>query len=168
MPTMRFDVNDSDLRRAMLTEAAPQALAELRHDSAARWGDMTPQEMVEHLLWTFELSCGGVDVECSTPSRLLYRARRFLSDDRRTPHGFRNPLLLAGLPPLRFATLQEATSALLAEMDLFLQQAPAHETVRRIHPIFGPLDMEEWSRVHFKHVFHHLEQFGLIEEAAAR
>ena len=32
-----------------------------------------------------------------------------------------------------------------------------------VHPTFGPLAAEEWSRSHFKHVYHHLLQFGLLE-----
>ncbi|MBO0725855.1 MAG: hypothetical protein J2P52_09665 [Blastocatellia bacterium] len=31
-----------------------------------------------------------------------------------------------------------------------------------IHPIFGPLNYEEWARMRFKHSIHHLFQFGLI------
>jgi hypothetical protein len=76
-----------------------------------------------------------------------------------------NPLLTAGLPPLRRGTLAEAREALVSEADRFLGQAGSAPGTLRVHPIFGPLTLEEWSRVHFKHGYHHLLQFGLIDEA---
>jgi hypothetical protein len=30
-------------------------------------------------------------------------------------------------------------------------------------PVFGPIGYEEWHRTHYKHMHHHLLQFGLIE-----
>jgi hypothetical protein len=32
-----------------------------------------------------------------------------------------------------------------------------------MHPLFGPIGAEEWTRVHFKHAYHHLLQFALID-----
>jgi hypothetical protein len=34
------------------------------------------------------------------------------------------------------------------------------------HPIFGALNHEEWHRTHYKHLHHHLLQFGLIESGS--
>jgi len=31
-----------------------------------------------------------------------------------------------------------------------------------LHPVFGELNFEEWILLHYKHVTHHLKQFGLI------
>lgn len=31
----------------------------------------------------------------------------------------------------------------------------------RVHPVFGKLTTEEWSRLFYKHINHHFEQFGL-------
>ena len=35
-----------------------------------------------------------------------------------------------------------------------------------MHPIFGPISLEEWGRTHYKHGVHHLLQFGLLEVEA--
>jgi hypothetical protein len=34
-------------------------------------------------------------------------------------------------------------------------------SARAVHPTFGPLSPEEWGRLSWKHVNHHLVQFGV-------
>jgi hypothetical protein len=74
-----------------------------------------------------------------------------------------NPLLKEGLPPLRFSSLGEAKKALMAEVDRFIIHSRDEPEAVHVHPIFGAIGMEEWSRTHFKHAAHHLAQFGLLE-----
>ena len=33
---------------------------------------------------------------------------------------------------------------------------------KTLHPVFGELNYEEWVLLHYKHVMHHLRQFGLM------
>jgi oxepin-CoA hydrolase/3-oxo-5,6-dehydrosuberyl-CoA semialdehyde dehydrogenase len=160
---IRFDVNDASLRDTFLKTFFFGALDGLRPESRASWGRMSAQQMVEHVLWAFEGSTGRVEIACSLPPEKASRFTAFLYDNRPTPAEFMNPALVDGLPPLRFADLGQARKALLAEVDLFLDQARRQPETTRTHPIFGPLTLEEWSRTHFKHVCHHLLQFGLAE-----
>jgi hypothetical protein len=163
MPNVRYDVNDAELRQAFLARLLNEALVPLRADAAARWGRMTAQQMVEHLIWSFELSTGRFGVECSTPAEQLPRARGFLQKNRPMPRDFMNPLLVAGLPPLRHASLEEAKRALGVEVERFREQERGTPAASFVHPVFGSLGNEEWSRSHFKHGVHHLLQFGLVE-----
>jgi hypothetical protein len=158
----RFDVNDAALREEFLRADVPAALVELRADAPPRWGRMAAAQMVEHLLWAFELSTGRGRVECGVSPEDLARMRRFLYSNRPTPQDFMNPLLVSGLPPLRFADVAAAKEALGREIAAFL--AGASEPQRTfVHPIFGALAYEEWHRTHYKHAHHHLAQFGLVE-----
>jgi len=161
MTESRFDVNDDALRDALLRTAVPAALTALTADAAPRWGQMTAQQMVEHLLWAFDLSNGVTTVECAVPENVLPRMKRFLRNNQTTPRKFMNPLLVSGLPPLRHASLEEAKAALVQELQRFLDRSGTGQV--RMHPLFGPLDHEEWHRAHYKHTLHHLLQFGLIE-----
>lgn len=163
MATIRFDVNDAELREAFLRGLLMDALASLGDGSKSRWGRMTAQQMVEHLAWSFELSTGRAQVECPTPEAELERMKRFLYRNRPSPPDFMNPALVDGLPPLRHRSLDEARAALGAEMARFLEHARAEPDAVHTHPVFGPIRMEEWSRTHFKHAYHHLLQFGLVE-----
>ena len=33
---------------------------------------------------------------------------------------------------------------------------------KTLHPVFGELNFEEWVLLHYKHVGHHLKQFGMV------
>ena len=162
MGKMRFDVNDADLRDAFLRHEVVSALAGLSEDGVARWGRMTAQQMVEHLVWAFELSTGQTEVECTIPTADLPRVKSFLYHNLPTPQEFMNPAVASGLPPLRYTTLAQAKTALGREAERFLEQ-PARAEGLYTHPIFGPIGHEEWHRTHYKHTHHHLLQFGLIE-----
>ena len=160
---IRFDVNDASLRDTFLKTFFFGALDPLGLEARPRWGSMSAQQMVEHLLWAFEGSTGRVEIACSYPADQLPRLKAFLQHNRPTPQGFRNPALEAGLPALRFPDLRAARAALLVEVDRFLDHARTQPDAIHVHPIFGPIGMEDWSRTHFKHGCHHLLQFGLAE-----
>jgi len=164
MATIRFDVNDPDLRETFLGQLFLDALVALRDDTPPRWGRMTAQQMIEHLAWGFELSTGRAEVECPIPEAKRERMKAFLYDNRPSPHDFVNPALAGGLPPLRYAGLAEAKAALRVEVDRFLDHVRANPGAAHTHPVFGPIGVEEWSRTHFKHAHHHLLQFGLLDE----
>jgi oxepin-CoA hydrolase/3-oxo-5,6-dehydrosuberyl-CoA semialdehyde dehydrogenase len=161
-----FDVDDSSLRDTFLRTFFFGALDALRPDTPALWGRMTAQEMVEHLVWTFEVSTGRVVLECPYAEDQRERMKPFLHHNRPTPHDFMNPALRDGLPPLRFPSLKAAKAALQDEVDRFIEHSRTRPDTRHMHPIFGPIGVEGWSRTHFKHGCHHLLQFGLIEVQA--
>src|SRR5262249_52888833 len=156
LPVLKFDVNDADGREAFLRRVLHAALEPLGPDEPARWGGMTAQEMVEHLQWTFEASMGLVVLECPTPEADRDRMKRFLYSNRPSPREFRTPALAAGLPPLRHAGIAEARAALRAGVDGFLDRLRTRGDERQMHPIFGPISLEEWARTHYKHGVHHL------------
>jgi len=157
-----FDVDDNTLRATFYERILPDAMVKLDEHTPAQWGNMTAQHMVEHLLWAFEISTGGLVVSCQTPAHLLERTKRFLYDKRHTPHSFKNPLLGEQPPPFRFPGIADAKTALLLEVGRFINHFRDHPEVVHTHPIFGPLGVDEWQRSHFKHCYHHLLQFGLI------
>ena len=163
MLKIRLDVDDSSLRDTFLRTFFFGALDALRPEHPARWGGMTAQQMVEHLVWTFEVSTGRVVLECPYPDDQRERMKPFLYHNRPTPHEFMNPALRDGLPQLRSPDLRAARTALMTEVDRFLEHARTRPDSRHTHPIFGPISVEDWSRTHFKHGCHHLLQFGLIE-----
>jgi len=162
-----WDVGDTAAREALLRAGMWDALAGLRADTPARWGRMTAQQMVEHLEWTFACSTGTQTVDCSIPEEHRPRYLTFLTHDRPTPQGFENPALVAGLPALAHADLDAAAAALRREVDRYLAAAGSAPAVLRMHPLFGPIDAEQWSRTHYKHVRHHFTQFGLYPDEPA-
>ncbi|HTX18836.1 MAG TPA: hypothetical protein VMG34_09260 [Bacteroidota bacterium] len=165
MIAVPFDVNDSKLRASFFDHLLSDAISPLCAQSPPLWGNMTAQHMLEHLNWAFQCSSGKLVLACRTPDAILERAKRFLYDNRQTPHGFRNPELGEDPPPLQFSSLDLAEAALRVELDRYLLHFQTEPEAVHVHPIFGPLGAEEWQRSHFKHCYHHLLQFGLIEQA---
>ena len=165
MRSVRFDVNDAAVRDGFFRDQLAPALAALEEGASARWGAMTAQQMVEHLAWGFELSTGRASVDCAVPEGRLERYKTFLHNNTPMMREFRNPVLVAGLPPLRHADLEGAKSALAIEVRHFLDYGRSAAAALHTHPVFGPLTAEEWSRAHFKHAFHHLLQFDLVDDS---
>jgi len=166
MIAIPFDVNDEKLRKKFYDQLFAECIASLAENTPPLWGKMTPQHMIEHLVWAFECSTGILEVPCRTPANLLERAKRFLYDNRPTPHEFKNPLLGENPPPFRFPRFADAKDALHKEVARFIDHFQEQPNAIHIHPIFGPLGAEEWRRSQFKHCYHHLLQFGLINQSA--
>ncbi len=162
--TTPLDVNNNRTRRDFLEFTLPSTMEGLSEQTRPLWGKMTAQNMVEHLIWTFELSTGKSQVDYTRPDNLTERARRFLYDNRPTPQLFKNPLLGENAPPLRFESLADSKIVLHKELNRFFNHFLANQTAIHNHPIFGPLGAEDWERTQYKHCYHHLLQFGLIIE----
>jgi len=160
--TVVFDVNDEQRRNEFIMELLPQALDSLDEKAQPDWGKMTPQQMVEHLIWGFDLSIGKATTEWVVPQEMGLRIKAFLYNDQPNSKEYMNPVLAPGLPPLKHPNLAAAKRALIEARNGFLDQSATAKKAMHIHPIFGPLSYEEWTRMHFKHSIHHLLQFGLI------
>jgi hypothetical protein len=165
MTAIPFDVNDESLRKKFFDQLFNECITCLDENTPPLWGKMTPQHMIEHLVWVFECSTGILVLPCRTPENLLERTKRFLFDNRQTPHEFKNPLLGEDPPPFRFSSFADAKVALRKEIARFLIHFREQPGAIHVHPIFGPLGAEEWHRTQFKHCYHHLLQFGLINRS---
>jgi hypothetical protein len=165
MISIPFDVNDAKLRKKFFDQLFGDCIACLDENTPPIWGKMIPQHMIEHLAWAFECSTGILEVPCRTPENLLERAKRFLYDNRPTPHEFKNPLLGENPLPFRFPSFADAKNALCKEVARFGDHFQEQPNAIHVHPVFGPLSAEEWQRSQFKHCYHHLLQFGLIDQS---
>jgi hypothetical protein len=159
-----FDVNDPEIRQDFLKNVLMNAIRDLKEPIHALWGKMTTRQMVEHLIWTFQLSTGKSAETHTVPEDQADYRKKFLFNNRPTPHEVSNPMLEGGLPPYRFSSLEEAKRTLYEEVNQFLKHLRDFPEAIRPHPIFGELSMEEWERAHYKHGYHHLLQFGLVAE----
>lgn len=160
-----FDVNDEAIRSDFLRAAIPLAIEPLEESARPAWGRMSARQMVEHLEWSFDLATGAQETDCPVPAEQGARMLPFLHNNNPMSRNYQNPVLAGGLPPLRHPTLAAAKQALDLARRRFLAQPPSALSVKRTHPVFGPLDAGEWERVLYKHVWHHLLQFDLITTA---
>lgn len=145
----------------MNKETLLQRLQALSTHSKAKFGILTPQHMVEHLILTLKMSAGRIPITEIVPTeKQLAQKQALLFTDIPFPQGIKAPGLPETLLDLRFGDLETAKAELVKSWDayqLLFQENPTKQTP---HPGFGLLNFEEWERFHSKHVNHHLSQFG--------
>ena len=133
-------------------------IGRLRSDSARQWGKMTPGQAMAHCAAGMELALGD-----QRPSRMfigrllgpLVKKRVLANEDpmkRNSPTDKR--LIVAD-----DRDLGAESRRLIALIDRF-QTGGRTACTTHPHTFFGPLAPEEWAVLMYKHVDHHLRQFG--------
>lgn len=138
-------------------------LADINVDTAAKWGKMNAQQMIEHLVDFFNVSVEKIIFPVVTPEEHLPKFKEFLLSDKQFRENTKAPSSVLGEDPLplRCADIETAKQRLKNAVQDFI--AYFNEQPGRItnHPAFGPLNYDEWIQLHYKHVTHHLRQFGI-------
>lgn len=143
------------------TEFIP-LLDNLPAEAAGKWGKMNGQQMVEHLSGFFKVSTGKIKFPLVTPAEHLPKYKEFLLSDKEFRENTRALVLPEEPLPVRFANMQEAINDLGNEIKEFIRLYCSNEQLTVMHPVFGELNFDEWVLLHYKHVTHHLRQFGLV------
>ena len=131
---------------------------------APKWGKMNFQQMLEHVSAFFKVSTKKLHFDLvSTPEHLV-KLKEFLMSDKEFRENTKAPSVLIGEDPLpvHYPTLEKAIEKLEAEVNYFFAFFEQNPAAKTLHPVFGELNFEEWVRLHYKHVTHHLRQFGLL------
>ena len=147
-----------------ITEEYIPIVKKIQPGTTGKWGKMNGQQMVEHVAAFFYVSSGKIKFDLVTPEEHLPKFKEFLLSDKQFRENTRAPLTVIGEEtlPLRYATMEEAVENLsgsVADFEAYFKKDPCTKTM---HPVFGELNFEEWILLHYKHVTHHLRQFGLI------
>lgn len=133
-------------------------------DTPARWGKMNLQQTVEHLADFFNVSASKLVFPIVTPAEQLPAYKAFLLSDKMFRENTKAPADIVSEEPQpeRYADLKTAIDILKASLIAFEQHFSSDKTRTTAHPVFGELNYDEWILLHYKHVHHHLKQFGLI------
>ncbi len=136
-----------------------QRLAALRPESVRLWGKMTAAQMLAHCARSLEWAVGDTQPPRMFLGQILGRAiKRFAvgNDAPMRPNSPTAPdLIVQGEPDL-----EAERQRLYGLIDRFAAAGPAGCT-RHPHSFFGPLTPEEWANLTYKHLDHHLRQFGV-------
>ena len=133
----------------------------LQADAAGKWGKMNGQQMVEHVAGFFKVSTGKIKFSLVTPVEHLPKYKEFLNSDKEFRENTKAPVLPEEPLPVRFATMTESINELDKYIKEFVDLFSKNDQLKTIHPVFGELNFDEWVLLHYKHVTHHLKQFGL-------
>jgi oxepin-CoA hydrolase/3-oxo-5,6-dehydrosuberyl-CoA semialdehyde dehydrogenase len=138
-------------------------LSGLSDKTPARWGMMTPQHMVEHLIFHFQTAMGQIEMTVTTPEEKLEKWQESLWNYIPMPENFKHPKLDPEAPmPLGFGSLKEAIQALDKAFDEYQIYFKSNPGVTNPNAVFGHLDKTHWDLLGRKHFDHHLKQFGLV------
>ncbi|MEO7446393.1 MAG: DUF1569 domain-containing protein [Ferruginibacter sp.] len=150
-------------QRKFLEQDLADLLLKLEPDAPARWGKMDARQMVEHLTDFFHVSSGKIKFDLVTPEEHLPKFIEFLRSDKEFRENTKAPDSVLGENPLpwRTADLPAAREKLLQAIRDFYAYYEMPDATPTVHPVFGPLSLEDWQLLHNKHVRHHLRQFSL-------
>jgi hypothetical protein len=149
----------TNLFEATTVEEVKGRMARLRADSARQWGKMNPAQAVEHCSRGMELALGD-----RRPPRLLIgrilgpmvKAKAFVESEPMR----KNSPTVPGLAVTDVRDLGKERERLCGLIDRFAAAGPQGCTDHP-HSFFGRLTPEEWSGWMYKHLDHHLRQFGV-------
>jgi hypothetical protein len=141
-----------------------ETISKLQVSDKPKFGAMTPQHMVEHLILTVRISSRKEPQKHFYPPEKEQKIKAFvIGTDNDFPPGFKSPILPPeGLPALKFSNLTEAIDNLKTELNDFDDYFSNHPLDKPINPTMGELNYQEWVRFHNRHFMHHFKQFNLI------
>lgn len=138
-------------------------LNKITENTKAKWGLMTPQHMLEHLIFSFELASGKKEAKVDTPEEHWEKYQDSLFNYKPMPKEFPHPMLKKGsTEDLRFESLQAAKDALVEEWDNFIAYFKENPEAQTANAVFGMLDKDHWDLLNRKHFHHHFDQFGML------
>ncbi len=126
-------------------------------DSSRQWGKMNPAQMLAHCAVALEAPLGDRHEKQLLLGRLMAPFVRSW---------------VFGGAPLRRNTPTDADCIIVDERDFLDEQRRLLEKIgqfcdrgpaaadQRVHSFFGRLSGQEWGRLVYKHLDHHLRQFG--------
>src|SRR5262245_27701503 len=114
----------------------PVLLKKLTPDTPRKWGQMSPQQMVEHLTDYIRVANGENPAALMTAEEHLPAYKRFLESDKQFKENTKNPLNTGAPNPVRMKDLQSAIDEYLAEMEIFYAVFKNQPDLKTIHPAF--------------------------------
>lgn len=139
-------------------------LDRLTLDAQPKWGSMSAQRMVEHLTDSLQIATGKNPQPLLIPEDKIERMLAFLESDKPMAHDISVPFATPEMnAQLRNEELELAVDEFVEEWLEFEELYAADENHTEVHPYYGPLNYDQWLRLHSKHLTHHFEQFGLLE-----
>jgi hypothetical protein len=145
-----------------LVEDVQRRILRLRPESERRWGKMPVALVLAHCTSGFQMAMGTINPKrASFPANLIGRLIKPLifGDDKPMRHNSPSSPELFMADPTE-CDFERERAQLMQSIDRFVTAGAAGCT-QHPHPFFGPLKPQQWAILMYKHVDHHLRQFGV-------
>ena len=132
-------------------------IEQLRSDSQRQWGKMDAAQMMAHCSSALDMASGKLVIKRTLIGRIIGpRFRHLLTNDE--PMAKNNPTAKElRMGPCDFTKEHER----LRECVRSFHKGGESKVTTHQHPFFGPLTSSEWGTGMYKHLDHHLKQFGV-------
>lgn len=140
-------------------EEIKNRLADLKRDDLPLWGKMNVGEMLCHAADQVKMAMGEIISEDKSTFFMRTVVKNLILAGMKPPKGKVetlaeiNPHKL-GSKPVNFESDRDY---LLRKIEDFIV---CDEKVLKPHPVFGPLSKNQWGKLVYSHLDHHLSQFG--------
>ena len=148
-----------NLFEAARVDEVKQRIAQLRPDSVRQWGTMNPAQALEHCSRGVETALGDKKPPRVFIGRILgpIVKPKVMGNDEPLR---RNTPTVEGLVIRDERNLAKERTRLYGMIDRFAA-AGSKGCTTHPHTFFGPLTPEQWAILMYKHLDHHLRQFGV-------
>jgi len=136
-----------------------ERIGRLGPNSARQWGKMTAPQAMAHCSTAMEWAVGDILPPRMFLGRIIgpFAKSQVLKDEKPLA---RNAPTAKALVVKEDRDLGKECARLSALVERFAAGGPQSCT-RHPHTFFGPLTPEEWAALMYKHIDHHLRQFGV-------
>ena len=141
-----------DAVKQEITERISKLTASTQH----QWGKMDVAQMLAHVQIPMEVAFGTTTVKGNWLMKLILPLfKKALYDDKPWKQGL--PTDKTFIMTGQSKDFEVEKNQLLDKINRFSESNMINEK----HPVFGKLTKEQWSKATWKHIDHHLKQFGV-------
>lgn len=128
----------------------------LSENSQRNWGKMTVGQMAWHCQVPLKIAVKNKTNNAKGNLLLRLFFKKSLYNDRPWRKGLPTASLAKAKEDKDFEQERKKLKALVEEVHLLRNRQEWNP-----HPLFGPLTHEQWGKLQYKHLDHHLRQFGV-------
>ena len=135
-----------------------ERLGKLSAQTERQWGKMIPSQMMEHAARALEMATGQKPMQQAFLGKAIGWIFKggFLSESPMPKNAPTGPTLKIADDP-NFDATRERLKGLITDFHNLGEGG----VDGNIHGFFGPLTGKQWGETQYKHVDHHLRQFGV-------
>ena len=145
-----------------LVREIEQRIKRLHPESERQWGSLTVAQMLAHCTYGMQMAMGVINPRpAAFPANLIGRLIKpfVFGDDKPMRRNSPSVPELFPADPIR-CDCERERAQLITTIDSFVEQgAPCCS--QHPHPYFGLLKPNQWAILMYKHLDHHLRQFGV-------
>lgn len=135
-----------------------ERLNQLRPDAQPQWGKMNASQMLAHCSAFQDIAMGNSTSARSWLGLIIGKlAKPVFYNDKPLPHNMSTISEIMIIDEREF----ELEKKMLLQKIITFQHDGPEKCTKKPHPFFGKLSPEEWGKGIYKHLDHHLRQFGV-------